>query len=213
MKYTPFLSLIVLSGISCTSFRTTLLQRLDNDSVTPACVNKQLKGVPVKLKVPTHLDVTITETIVFIKEGTGASLIAFEDPQIEVATNLVYTDKVFLVDFKRPAAGTLDLSKVEFDQEQYFKEITATVEERTIRDISESIDTLKPALQGLKTSSGEVSGDIIFEKSVIAKQRFDINEPDWEARMQAFVDGHLNGVCPPAHKMSADPDESPVAFE
>ncbi len=216
------LAMIVIGG--CTSFRTTALYRFDNDSVTPECTNKKLKGLPVKLKVPSHVAVTIFEQQVLLAITTTTTtgtppateskyaLVSFSPPQLMVETELVYTDKVFLVDFKRPAAGILDLTEAKMDDEQYFSNITAEVTERTINDINTSLGTLQPALTQFKkpavpkakattANSPEADADNVgFKKSVIAYQRFDISEPDWECRLQEFVNCQLNRCetfCPP----------------
>lgn len=224
------LAMIVIGG--CTSFRTTALYRFDNDSVTPECTNKKLKGLPVKLKVPSHLAVTIFEQQVLLAKGTGDTaqyaLVSFSPPQLMVETELVYTDKVFLVDFKRPAAGILDLTEAKMDDEQYFSNITAEVTERTINDINTSLGTLQPALTQFKkpkvptakattANSPEADADNVgFKKSVIAYQRFDISEPDWECRLQEFVNCQLNRCgtsCPPITTPMAAPasDAAPPA--
>ena len=50
----------LISG--CTSFRTTAISRLDNDSVIPECrACNKLNGLPVKLKVPSHVRVVVYE--------------------------------------------------------------------------------------------------------------------------------------------------------
>lgn len=46
----------------CTSFRSTIANRLSNDTIRPQCETRTTRGVPVKLKVPTHVDVRIVET-------------------------------------------------------------------------------------------------------------------------------------------------------
>ena len=45
----------------CTSFRTTSLYRFANDSLVKQQTNRPLKGLPVKLKVPSHVNVVIYE--------------------------------------------------------------------------------------------------------------------------------------------------------
>ncbi len=311
-----FAILACLAG--CTSFRTMALYRFDNDSVVPECNNEKLKGLPVKLKVPSHVRVTIYEQqvilanspetqivldgavdqsgadvkalkttiaqfraalIVATNEQTSAiaaqtaaqtrfnvatpgsaeqvsaqfaldranerkaaadnafnaaktnsdtipakqaelviaqavlaedlqnasvgyTLVSFKPAQLIVETQLDYTDKVFLVDFKRPAAGVLDLTEASMDDEQYFSKVQAEVEERTIQDVNAAITTLKGPLTASKPTKAtptsadstgtDQSMEVNFQMSVIATQRFDISEPDWEARMTSFVDSRLH---------------------
>ncbi len=315
-----FAILACLAG--CTSFRTMALYRFDNDSVVPECNNEKLKGLPVKLKVPSHVRVTIYEQQVLLANSpgdqaaldanvsalkdtvktlrsdirgltdtlnaaqqeetesrgelnlaksryntavrnqtndpaefesakvlldsaqkrydaaeaakniaslaaaiiparqealaqtqeflqdaiksaeAGYSLVSFKPAQLIVETQLDYTDKVFLVDFKRPAAGVLDLTEASMDDEQYFSKVQAEVEERTIQDVNAAITTLKGPLTAIKPTKAtptsadstgtDQSMEVNFQMSVIATQRFDISEPDWEARMTSFVDTRLD---------------------
>ncbi|MFO1002907.1 MAG: hypothetical protein U0936_21460 [Planctomycetaceae bacterium] len=316
---------ILLSIITgCTSFRTTALTRLDNDSVIPECRKcNKLNGLPVKLKVPSHVVVKIyeqqlilanspdekaakqktanesaadvkgrkseieaivtnfaetTEALkaanISLDEATqnlnaakeamnqgeivrfteevrrntialseadaafkaaearsnelpglnsklaeaehkaaidlantavGYTLVSFTPAQLIVETDLEYTDKIFMVDFRRPAGGILDLSEASMDDEQYFSKIQAEVTERTMADVSSAIKTLQgPLSNGAKkaatnvatptsasTPDGEQSNTINFQKSVVAFKRFDVSEPCWEERMMEFVNSRL----------------------
>lgn len=305
--------------LGCTSFSTTSLYRMANDSVRPQETNRKLKGIPVKLKVPSHLMVNIYEEQVILansakvtdelkkkateaaedvvkkrgelkkltadvetarqtisklrdaisdvesriqaennapretalidlkkelnkqltaaleqeivaignqattsdrqkalddaiaakevaeqKAAVGYTLISFTPPQFHVESDLQYTDKVFLVDFKRPAGGILDLQGATMDDEQYFSEVKAEVTERTMEDIGAAMKTIEGVVPSLRSSAGmkavpvsaetpknEASTSVNFQKSVIATKRFDISECGWEERMQDFVNEHL----------------------
>lgn len=331
MQISSWILLTIVTG--CTSFRTTALTRLDNDSVVPECRKcNKLNGLPVKLKVPSHVVVTIYEQQLILansaekvasltlavqqsyealkaanskleelrsglsdaeaeakaakaaleksierrenaeqelqadpsnlqlratldaakkveksaterlakaeeekqaakervdqdeeafrknveKAGSalaaakksasvGYTLVSFTPAQLIVETNLEYTDKVFMVDFRRPAGGILDLSEASMDDEQYFAKIQADVTERTMADVSTAIKTLQgPLSSGAKkskdnaatptsasTPEGEQSNTVNFQKSVVAFKRFDISEPCWEERMMEFVNSRL----------------------
>lgn len=204
-----------LLHVGCTSFRTMALGRLDNDSLYPECFGKKKKGVPVKLKVPTHVVVSIFEQQVLIQGEDGVKLQSFSPPQYEVESKLAYTDKVFLVDFVRPAGGSLTLGTqdengITFDDDQYFKTIKARVEEQTIHQIGTALETV----QGAFTSSGIVEGpdaahpNLKFEKSIIACKRFDLARPHWEHEVNDFVHEYIEGckTCP----LPADSDLPPA---
>jgi hypothetical protein len=305
------LVLIAICSIGCTSFRTKALYRCDNDSVVPECTNKKLKGIPVKLKVPSHVLVTVSEQQVILaasaeeiqtkkdkattaaaavktakdavntqQAATDAADAALDDAEARLddlnnqlkhpetplndeqkgvltgkivdqqaavdaakrtkvaahqdladaqadvpkkvaaaaaaaaaaakpeytLVSLIYTDKVFLVDFKRPAGGILDLKQASMDDEQYFKNVQAEVQERTIQDISTAIATLTPGNSNNKAvpksanTPADAVSDVNFQKSIVACQRFDISEPDWEFRLSEFVNTSLGrtdlNVCP-----------------
>jgi len=217
--------IVVFPG--CTSFRTTVLQRFANDSVAPQATNARLRGIPVKLKVPSHLLVTICEEQVILADLDGDgdgdgdgddeemqyALVSFSPAQLRVETELQYTDKIFLVDFRRPGGGVLNLKGAEMDEEQYFADLSAEITERTMEDISQALGTLGEAAARYRPGStnraipvsadtpiGEANNAINFQASIVAMKRFDINECGWEQRMQRFIDIHLNRP-----DLSADP--------
>lgn len=306
----------VTSG--CTSFRTTALYRFENDALTPQKTNAPLKGLPVKMKVPSHVHVIVSEQQVIlanspdeinaneqhVRTARGAvtqkqaeidklvvavstarnkvirlersinflntrkatdtgdmltatnkllrgeledkteadevlfaaeaqyaeaapvfevelaqlqalldtairdatpnyTLVSFTPAQYVVETELEYTDKIFLVDFKRPLAGVLNLKNAKMDDEQYFAQVQADLTERTLEDVSGALQTLTDPLQALRTnaniatptsarsSPAEAKADIHFQKSVVAIKRFDISEAGWEDNMMAFVNERL----------------------
>ncbi|QDT92342.1 hypothetical protein [Gimesia algae] len=211
--------LLPLITLSCTSFHTTTLGRLDTDSLFVECFGGKAKGIPVKMKVPSHVTVTVYEQQVLIHGVEGIKLQSFNPPQYEVKTDLAYTDKVFLVDFVRPAGGSLDLlssddnkSGIEFDDEQYFKSVQAKVREQTMEQVSGALDKIadipgsfvkKPKVAGEETAAQILDPEtglknVRFEKSVIAYQRFDLARPHWEDEMNCFVAKYLKkcGTCP-----------------
>lgn len=313
---------ILAASAGCTSFRTTVLTRFGNDSVAPQQTNRKLKGLPVKLKVPSHVLVTISEQQVLlanaesdvdkvrkaaqvtvdakkanikavkdavdeadaslaeklvlqqtaaaavaaatndvdrataqaqlktttknvadaqIKKGQadldaqslpameqdlikavenlkdvlstevlGYRLISFDPAQYVVRTELQYTDKVFLVDFKRPAGGILDLKEASMDDEQYFSKVQAEVTEQTLADISTALNTLSGPLGKLKSDTSKnkaiatssstpdeaANKNVDFQESLVAMQRIDISEPNWEVRVSEFVNAKLSQLNP-----------------
>lgn len=316
--YKPFLLLTIVAALAtsgCSSFRTIALYRHSDDSIHPENSGRKLKGLPVKLKVPSHLLVTIYEEQVLLANSdaetteltekehaaavkvvaketeisaiekavpaakakiaaldqllsdlaaeptpdpdskkaldkviaktqleravavktkvqaiqeleqlpklreqlaalridaeiasrlaaVGHTLVSFSPAQFHVDSELQYTDKVFLVDFKRPAGGILDLTEASMDDEQYFSNVQAEVTERTMQDISSALGTLGKAFGSTaqpnlaspisaNSANTEKVETVSFQKSVIATKRFDISECGWEQAVRDFVDLHL----------------------
>ena len=52
---------VLLTATGCSSFRTSAVDRVENDMlvVNPDC---PMKGVPVSLRVPSHLELCVVET-------------------------------------------------------------------------------------------------------------------------------------------------------
>ena len=217
---TVFSSCLILG---CTSFHTTAIGRLENDSLFKDCLGRKqkAKGIPVKMKVPTHIIVKVYEQQILVQDGkngnTEIKLHSFDPPQYEIETEKIYTDKVFLVDFLRPAGGELNLvagaasdqNGINFDSSQYFSGIQASVKEQTMEDIGAALETIGaiPATLAEKTSAGMVKSDevltnVSFEKSIVACQRFDLARPDWEMELNAFV-GNYTARCRKCCKTSS----------
>ena len=223
MSRKSFVALFFCAICGCTSISSTLVNRTDSDvfignsdgkpssheSATP------YKGVPITLRVPTHLDVAIKESIWLDKSGTTICYVKATNRHLFVETKLVETDKVFTVDVKRPAAGTLtytlgfgdnDPAK-NLDNSQYFKSIAASIVDTTINDVNTSLQTLLPTIQKLAakpTGAGDNIENLIEENRVVAWKRFDLDAPDFEAQVACFVELHLN-ACNSCKQYNAKP--------
>ncbi|MFM2097229.1 MAG: hypothetical protein RIS70_4353 [Planctomycetota bacterium] len=200
MRILPLFSLILLVGSGCTSYRSTIMQRNDDDTFSKNATASHTRGLPVKLKVPTHLEVTVTETFVVERVNDGNRSIYREIPILldgneihaqNVQTRVIYTDKVFTVDFNRPAAGMLDLSNISFDDEQYFAKIRAEYTEQTLADISTAISTVRPLLARPSAAAAKADPNLAINQRVVAQTRFDIATPQWEELLQAFIAQHV----------------------
>lgn len=207
-------STLVLSSLlftGCTSISSTLVNRTDSDifignsngNVKSHCQARPFKGVPITLRVPTHLDIAVKETIFLRPTDDKSELVRVRTPKrhLFVEANLVETDKVFAVDVKRPAAGTLDYT-MEFgdnannlDNSQYFKEIKNKIADKTIQDVTTALETVVPSLQKLAatpTTAGSDLKDVIQENRVVAWKRFDLDTHDFEQQVGMFLEQHLN---------------------
>ena len=220
-------ALILLAStmlMGCESFTSRVLHRQPNDSMARQCYPKKTKGVPVKLKVPSHVEVSIRETYFMVPENeesdkpdSGPKIQVLQSVTgnrvLRVETETIYTDKVFTIDFPRPVAGTLDLGSEEgdglqFDSENYLKKISGDITDNTLSTIGTGLTSLAGPDGG---ANEPVEGDSmsavkakLFKKAdyeeftrIIAFQRFDIAEQGWEEQMHAFVEQHLGQCNPP----------------
>jgi hypothetical protein len=177
---------------------------LPDDSFVKNEPQAHTRGLPVRLKVPTHVEVVITEDFFIEKRGANSNA-SYQEIRLtddrnnplritSLETNVIYTDKVFTVDFNRPAGGILDVTST-FDKEQYFATITATYTERTLADINTAISTLKPVLaraSAVRLAAG-ATATLATDKREVARARFDISDCNWEEQLHAFVDQHITG--------------------
>lgn len=214
--------------VGCRSISSTPVSRFDNDSYSGNsngqhrwfCNARPHKGVPVKLKVTTHCDVFIKERYcVELRESPTSKKSTADNakqPQLQLDEPLadtpltfvesvpVQTDQVILVDFKRPGSGSLNLDAT-FTDEQYFKKITSKLQDDTITDSAALVKSIAkfagtPVAANSKDAPPESSNRTWLERT-IAYQRFDINDPLYEEKLEEFVNTHLhactNANCPP----------------
>jgi hypothetical protein len=215
--YILLLAVVSLAASGCTSISSTLLNRTDNDifvgnsngKPNSHCGARPFKGVPITLRVPTHLDVSITEKL-YLRKLCDGKLVRVQTTHrnLSVEPKIVETDKVFTVDPKRPAAGTL-ASTLTWgtdtdgkDNSQYFASIVNNIKDETIVDVTAALNTLLPTLKGLSTDAASdaaalarlktLSGQLIVESRTVAWKRFDLDEPGFEHLVADFVSRHMN---------------------
>ena len=187
---------VVVALAGCNSIRSTLLTR--NEPNTGWCKVSHLKGVPITLKVPSHLKVVITEKHFIsgsaVNNVTNFEYVKLPTPIRNVSTEIIKTEKVFTVDFKRPAAGTMKM-ELDMDAErQYFEKISHEVEDETLAEIGNLIDSLAGA--GFRLAAAESGVDptkaLREVDSVVAIQLFELDDPMLEQNVVHFLNCHLN---------------------
>jgi len=197
--------------VGCTSISSTMLNRLETDDFVGNSNGKlkangaarPFKGVPITLRVPTHVDISIQEKVRFCLNGNTLTPLRSTRRHLWVETDLVYTDKVFTVDVKRPAAGTANYTlefgekTADLDNRQYFKNIKSRIVDETIKDVTAAINTVFSALpSGRNGEPAGVAGSeglVFFEQTrTVAWKRFDVDMVDFEMQVAAFVRDHLN---------------------
>ena len=197
---------VLLSNLGCASYRSTLMTRLSTDEIVRQD-HQSVRGVPVTLKIPTHVDVKIVEEYFIIQDATQTTIPKINKSLRRVETTTVYTPKVLTVDFARPLAGTLNLTGerdangVVLDQAGYFETIQGKVDDQTFEDLNAAIPNLRKLLANPTTyEAAEVAakgtntklGGWHSYQAVIALKRFDINQPCWEEEVEAFISEHLH---------------------
>ena len=203
-------ALLLFAG--CSSFRTTAVDRMENDMLV---VNPEtpLKGIPVSLRVPSHLELSVIETTYWEKKvitGDRPTLQRLSScrPTRTVLHHVCETEKIFLVDPVRPGAGTesygftfrsntaAGATKDEDAQGKgYLQNVEYKIDDQTITESSKLLANSLNLISALQTSVNNVtknSADLIATDSAIAFGRFDINSPTFECDVAAFLDSHLN---------------------
>ena len=214
---------VVALTVGCTSISSTMLNRLDSDDfvgnsngdLKKHCKARPFKGIPITLRVPTHVDVAVREKVRFSKDGDSIALLRTGNRHLFVETDLIYTDKVFTVDIKRPAAGTANytLDFGEGENAQYFKQLQSTIVDETIQDITTAIDTVTSAAfeTGEDDDDKDKKAPVTFFSldRTVAWKRFDVDAVDFEQAIATFVEQHMNG-CSTCLNNQANDTPSPA---
>ena len=215
LSYT-ILGLLVIASLGCNSFSTTALDRRENDClvVNPDC---PMKGIPVTLRVPTHLELKVIETTYWEKQetpGQKATLVPLSTCRKTrtVEHEACFTEKVFLVDPKRPVAGTQNFgftfrSNEDSDGPDAGKGklsgVTYRVDDTTIEESANLISNALGLVSAFQTSSDPAranTGTLISTDRIVAYGRFDINASDFEQKVSCFLDTNVNHAAVQAHQ-------------
>ena len=197
---------LLFFAVGCTSIRSTVVQRGADGKYTGNHLSTKTTGVPVKLRVPTHVDISIQE-VYYVDDKTGEVLDS-EQRILEVADPVtVYEYQLFTVDVPRPLAGSLNLTGQEngftLDDNQQITGLGGTITDNTISQTAAIFgsDSLGGALANLQSTGTGGSEDLTRQERVIATKRFDISVPNWHSEMNAWVEsymGNCTGKCPVA---------------
>lgn len=185
-----------LAVVGCKSSTSTMFTRDECNSGW----NKfeKVAGVPITIKIPTHLKVYVYEKhfleIDTIGNVNRVGLVKLPIVLRDFAHEFVYTEKVVMVDFKRPAAGDFNLD-VDFTEDQYLKKVQHDITDETIARVTDFVDKISPG--GLFTEATGVGGADIDKKikeikSVAAVGMFEVDAPDFELQVQEFLECHIN---------------------
>jgi len=198
---------LLVAFTGCCSFSSTLLHRSEDNSTWDK--KRLLQGVPITLTVPTHVRIDVSEKHFLVlnhvdRLRTDGSTVrvkavqrqAAKFPLREVIYHVIETEKIFVVDLKRPGAGTVDATmKIDAD-DQYFDEIRTKVVDETMEQVGNLIAQVAPSgLFGSPTTrvaGAKVSNRVKQVSNVVASRVFEIDAPDFEYQVRAFLDRHLN---------------------
>lgn len=194
---------IVGFASGCSSMRSTLFSYdgcQDCEKMT-----KHLKGVPTTLNVPTHLQVKVWRTRYgkIFENGLVEFVPELETRKVEITPK--EQKEIFTVDFKRPAAGSLEY-EVEF-KDQYITKIKNQSNDETIAKVTALITTIIESVPPTANFRiiDETESQLIPFKEVIASQVFALSTPNVDMCIQEFLAHYVNNchTCEPHYHGSA----------
>ena len=210
MRVFCLVCVLLIANIGCNSISTTALDRLENDTlvVNPDC---PMKGIPVTLSVPTHLELKVIETTYWEKQVTTGQRATLKPLSTcrktrTVGHEVCFTEKVFLVDPRRPVAGTQKFgftfrSKDDSDGPDAGKGklsgVNYEVNDTTIEESASLISNALGLVSAFRTSANTArpnTGTLISTDRIVAYGRFDINACDFEQAVSQFLDVNVNPV-------------------
>lgn len=181
----------------CKSIESTLLHR---DESNLEWKKVKTSGVPITLEVPTHLRIAIMD--VKYAHAIGGVWSVLKDGKnavnnTHVEHGFIKTKKVFTVDLKRPAAGDADYQIDMAEGSQYIKKIEHDITDRTIEESSMAFERLFAAFNvkgagGSALRLGPTDNPLEELKSVRAVRVFEIDDPNFENNVAAFLSEHFD---------------------
>lgn len=212
-KLLTLIALTVVIGSGCNSIRTTALDRSENGALSCAPESSALKGVPVMLRVPTHIEVKIYQRD-FWYQNTGSNKLVLVPNQLQsryVKTEIKRTEQMFVVDPKRPAAGTgtygFTFSSAGENSPNpghgYLTGIQYKADDETllksaslVNSIASALLAPTPASPGTNSSAlkraNEAEIPTVSTDRLIKMKRFDLNSPSIDSDIKGFLDANLN---------------------
>jgi hypothetical protein len=187
----PLVCLLAVCA-GCTSIESTMVTRDESNQTWER--HNCLNGIPITLKVPTHLKLYVFHKhyLEFDSRKNEVSPVAVDVVVRDFAHEFMYTDKIFVVDFKRPPAGSSNLD-VNMTEEQYIDHIQHDITDSTISSVTGLLGafTGNKGLSGV-TASGEDKPKFKEIRSLVAVGIFEIEAPDFEQKVREFLDCHIN---------------------
>lgn len=231
MRCSIVAALLLALSTGCGSIKTTAYDRLEDDTLI-ANPDKHLKGVPVTLKVPTHLKLTVEEKTFWRVEGSQMIPVSSCRATRNVTPEVQYTEKIFLVDPVRPASGSSNYgftfmsdnsdeeTSAKYSGTGQLKGLNYKITDNTITDsatlLAKSlnfVNAFKTKTPEGQTNSAKTFGagnegvgalNVIQTTRVVAWSQFDINSEYFEDEVMGFLKEHLNDrSCEPAGPVTA----------
>lgn len=190
-------------GAAVTGCRSAVSTHVTPDPVHGGWDKKKIRGVPVTLKVPTHMEVRVMQRR-YLDPKSGLTL----QEAVYVEDEIRHKDQLFFVDAVRPAAGISTSGFTAQTDQQFFASYNTTVDDQTIKTITKLVPELGEIIKNVKKAKSisetggkiptadDVGGIPYFDKLVAVKV-FDVNLPSLTDDVRAFMDTYINN-CRPA---------------
>lgn len=204
--------ILTISMCGCGSIRTSMWTRAEDESLHPDMA-QNLKGIPVMLKVPSHIEVKITERLyaAHVPEHNRLEVVRLKRPDLSVAADLKYTEKMFLVDPVQVCAGSGEFGfgfgpladgdpTIHSDGmgspagHGYLHSANYKADDQTIAQAGELVKNVLN-FPGVRSTSGGASPanlNLVTIDRVVAFRRFDLAANDCQQQVFDFLETQVN---------------------
>lgn len=227
LRYYLMIPFLLSSGLGCSSMKTTFFTRHEDDTL---CKDNDhpVNGVPVMLKIPSHLEIKVQEVLHIHQNQANLTLLDTGNRAIRIVEpQLRFTEKMFVVDPKRPFSGSssygftfrggsnTDGSKKPESGHGYLSALKYQVDDETITNATTLLASVAPLLGIGVSKEQEPNNDpktlngVLTTKRTIAYGIFDISSPNFEDDVRSFIELHVN-QCNPCDPMSGSIYSQPI---
>jgi len=196
--------LLVMAFSGCSAARTTFLC-VDTNGNFVGSPNHSVQGVPAVVKVPTHMEVEITQTdywkMVTAEDSRRQLAHLPEATSRSVVTREVTTNKLIMIDPKRPLSGEGQFA-IQYggNGEGAIQSVNYKAVDETLKN---SAALAAAALRAFGTSTtrahetgiGSKNNKLVKVERVIAVQRFPIDACQ-PSEVEAYVNQYINDCTP-----------------
>lgn len=217
--------LLVVAIAGCGSIRTSMWTRAEDESLHPDQA-QNLKGIPVMLKVPSHIEVKITETLyaAHVPNENRLEVVRLKRPDLSVAADLKYTEKMFLVDPVQVCAGEGEYGfgfgpladgdptiysdgKGSPAGHGYLHSANYKADDQTIAQAGELVKNILsfPGVRGTGAGDSRPANlNLVTVERVVAFRRFDLAACDCQQQVFHFLETNIN-QCQCTERVFEDP--------
>ncbi len=205
--------------VGCSSLQTTFFKRQEDDTLCKEN-HTPIHGVPVMVQVPTHLELRVDETVHLVRQpGTTAIQVLAPSGNIvrSVDAKVRMTEKMFVVDPKRPFSGTAaygftfqsrpkansNLARANAGESAghgYLQGLKYKADDQTITNVSTFLANIAPLLASPVASLEDAPKDplqgVYTTNRTIAFGLFDLASPTFEEEVNDFLELHINQCAP-----------------
>jgi hypothetical protein len=204
MRVISYVVIVVLFSTGC-SIAKTRFMHVDSAGNVTESKQSPVHGVPAMIQVPTHHEVTITQTDFFLldKDANDAPKLVHlpEATKRTADVKQILMSRMVMIDPKRPASGIGEFSVAYHgdaaDGKGHINTLSYYANDETIKNTGSLISTVVPLLRTGNAGSPDPKDKLVNTTRVIAMRRFpiDCSRADIDGFLMIYINGCNDGSC------------------